>query len=912
MTEAGTLLAPSTAAALAEAGTQLSRADPLTGLFALAMMEATLAGVDLRTAAHHLAVMRTEVEQPASLFAIADTLTVIAADLPEQDALATVLIRLRDRWTAQAVCAWIERIGAMLRADAEAGRVAWHEAIAAAVATFRHDIAGAIARAPLPLPSGLDPAPATIAGWIALADGSRWREALPLFLHLGSAATEDEIVRARILTILAEIEAVIRTDAVAAERAVAAAEALAPDDWRCLFARARLLEDKAPEEAERALDLAAARAPQQAEIHSVRARLRLKLGDADGAAAIAAQAAGCPSWPSYGLLAQIETWGNPALFPRLGDQIPALADRAAALARTPADAYDALLRTADAYGANGVSEAALAWYARAEALDPQRIDAFVNRGHLHLALNDPAAAAADFERVVAIAPGAVDGYWGLAVIAEQAGDWPALVRQAAHSIDRAPDWRPGIVGRLRAQAETAIDYANADLAATRDFYDAVRALAGPAFEPTYRNLLGNLAFFQGNHTGAADEYRRAIAAAEAEPDARFHGNLALALEEIDAADPSTDVMLAEAIAQAERARALDPEERDYQDYLRRFEATRQFVTRYGPAARALLPDKSRLRILLEPALTLLVTDDDGAGGQRLSERFAGHIAALREAIGQEARFTLCGVTVTDAPERADTPGWWALEAGGAEVESGCVPADMDVEAFLALVEAAVRRHLPRFLGLEEGLAISARCEGIEPLGAAPLRLAAFTRNARALLAETGRIDPATDAPRLLAGIDRAPPIAERGGDLVAMERLDGRRAPDGPDIAAAFPLAQEQTHLRMGVIVPLIGVSTDPAMPPGAWQVGQLPDAMVPADDRDPPIDELLPALLTGFAGLLIAPDALRWQMQHVRQSAPDIVAWADAAMDEAGLLRRLRARVETGGSIRNLRQAIEDILLGE
>lgn len=885
-----------------------------------AMGTAIEAGVNLQDAGEALERARREIDRCEAPSLLANRLTALAAGLAEDSALVRIVCTLRDRWQDQLIARRIAAINARLAADAEAGLAEasiadWQDALAEAVGEFRFDIAQHLAGALLPMPAQLRPSQAVLAACCRAAIDDRWREARALFVQLGGAGTRTPLFRARALTIQAEIDAVVLQDFTEAAIAAAKAEELAPGDWRLSFVRARIADQqKRPEEAEAHFHRAAEAELEGGTAHAAWALFRARQGDAERAEAHLQSALRPGINPLSGLLAEIELAGLPPLFETRRHRIATLVARVRLLAPSPAIVYDALIEAARAFEANAQPEAALAWYEEARALDPERMKAHLNRGYLKLAQRDFADARSAFRHVAETARGAVDGYWGLVNLAEETRDWPGLLDAARECLARAPDWREMIAGRLRSIANDllASDPRPAEDEARR-FYDGARAILGERFEPSYRNLLGNLAYRGEQYAAAATQYRAAIAAAGASPDARFHGNLALALEEVNIAFPDRTELLDEAIAEVERAQALRPDDADYPPQRRRLRLTRAFVERHGAAARLLKQDEVRLRIRLEPSLVGLLVEQDEAGTDQLRKVFSDHIGLLRAAIRADCHFTLCGVRLQDAPEHAGTKGWWALQLGAREAETNEADPAITAEALMAAITDAIRRNLPGLVGHGEAAEIARQCAGAAvPAGE---RLTRLMQNARALLAGKGRIVLPEDRAALLEGAGpEAPP--HRAGPPPPdpppeIERIELATGSDAADPTTDWAGVQASVHAATGVVVPLAVHRIDPAVPAESVR---LRLSTRPGSDID--ISELwsdeIAERLQGVAARLLGLVCVRWQLEALRAASPELVAAAEATLPEAVLLERLRTTVAGGASILNLHHVLEALVVSE
>ncbi|MGL4960670.1 MAG: hypothetical protein ACRC67_05525 [Inquilinus sp.] len=879
---------------------------PVNALLREAMVQAMVPGADFRAAAAVLEDASAAITSAASIPAAANQITALAAAQPEMSPLSRILVDLRNNWTEAALTAWSEQLAATISEAPATAYATWHTALADAVAEFRFDLAVRIATVPVPS-EGDGPAPEMLANWAKCADSERWREARPLLEHLANQATRN-LARARVLTILAEIDAVVRADHDSARVACEMAAQLAPGDWRCTFVRGRIAaETNDIQEAERCFQLAAEAAPTIATIRAEWARLRARLGDVDGAQMILARAADCHHHPTETIAAELELYQYPDLFAAGAERIAALVERTRLLADLPEHANAAMVRAAKAFEANRELDMAHRWYCRAEELAPQWIGPSLGHGYLFLTENRLDEARARFMHVLRLAPEAVDGHWALANLAAETCEWDLLLSSARRTLTLAPEWRDAVASLLRGAAETMLGNSD-DVAAARSFYDEVRGTLGAEYEGRYRNLLGHLAYRDGDFAAAAEEYRRAIAAAESRPDARFHGNLALALEQVHNIGGSGDDVLAEAIAETRHAMEIDPNEADYHTYLWRLETRQSYIARYGRAATGLLPEASRLRLRIDRSLVGALVEAEAEGIGRLNATFTRRMESFRRKIVETCLFNLCFVELRDNGTDRTEPGFWALEVGGAEVEAGHAVVSATGDELMDIFEAAILRQLPLFVGHAEAHQIAGK---LSVEATTPQALGMLARAAREILSRDGGISLSEHSAKLREALDvvAAARFAGRAEDDI--ERIVIATAPDGPDPEAVFEALQGAVHTATGVVLPRIARRTDTSVAPAGWSIETEPPVLRPAPSPGLPPEEQIEAALIAAADRMLGAVALRWQLERVRAAEPDLVTAVQAEMDDAALLERLRDLLRRGHSILNLRHALEHLVLG-
>jgi tetratricopeptide (TPR) repeat protein len=889
---------------------------PVDALVAEAYSAAALAGMNMRSASAAIERLRDCMRAPVDPCLALERSAAIINEAGTQDGLQPVLGKLRNSLIERTVAAELQRLQARMRSEPDAGTADWLNVTASALARFQLDLAYRFGQAAVGIATGAEPLASQIANWTALVRLERWRECAELFTTVGNDSRVAAGLRARLLTIRAELDLVVFLEIASAESMLARAREIAPEDWRVLWMQGRLQASKDDYEHEKSavqqFARAAAADPEVATpLVSIGQALQ-KQGDVAGAETHFLQAARCAIGPSDGYLALIELCGHPTLFAERRDRLASLVERVRSLALNDADGYQAMIAAARACQSNAAADEAMAWYARAIAYSPARHQAHLEQGYFHLQQRRFDAAQAAFQRVLEIAPNAVDGYWGLANVAQDKSDCKDDLRWSLESLQRAPDWRDAIVSRLESLAvklyQDQNDYPDAELV-----YHDLRDFLGEDYEATYRNLLGNLYYYRQGYVEAAAEYRLARRAAP--QNARYAANLALALEAEGARNPASDAILAEAYESAERARELQPHNAEYNETHERLEQARRFVVHYGTAARALVPDPTRLRILLHPTLVALATQD-GHLAPELSER----MERLRRKTVDAAKFTLPGVNFREWDDEGVLPDSCAVEVAGARVLQHVFEGSTSFETLMTWLEDAIRAHLPKLLGHEEAQEISKSCSDGVALASEPALLNELTRRARILLAPDGRLD--VDA--LCADMQA---LAQQPRPVPPAPAADRPTAPPSPYVGlpsetkhdysaleAALPAVQADVYERTGVVMPLIRLERTPDLARAEGIVGidqkVLSGVAKPEREDTAAFCSDVTDVLVPHAGALLHPDMLTYHLRHLRRSVPALIEVVHGLVGEDRLLQALRNRLQQGQSIRNLLAILEEIVL--
>ena len=240
-------------------------------------------------------------------------------------------------------------------------------------------------------------------------------------------------------------------------------------------------------------------------------------------------------------------YARPELFAERESQVKPLVEQ---LVRTaPAEAYYAYAAAGTAYASNEKMDEARLMFDRAIELDPDRTVAFTELGFAESQLKQYGQAEATVRRAIEVAPDAVEGYWAMAQVFDQANDFDSALHWYREVLVRRASWEPQVRVRLgdiydrEGKAEEAerefaaalrLDPADqgslgametfavsqgqkGDRARAARVFTKIREIVGDGYEAPFHNRLGNLHYEAGDHDAAFAEYRQAIDADDDNP-----------------------------------------------------------------------------------------------------------------------------------------------------------------------------------------------------------------------------------------------------------------------------------------------------------------------------------------------------------------------------------------------------------
>lgn len=249
------------------------------------------------------------------------------------------------------------------------------------------------------------------------------------------------------------------------------------------------------------------------------------------------------------------------------DPIPELVQRATVV--YPLGQYSFFIEAGAAYQESGRFDVAHEWYQRAVALDASRVGSYAAEGYLFLEQEQMVEARKAFQHAVDVAPEALEGFWGMARVAEQTLEWRDAERWYEDALPRRPEWEALIratIARVQCRQEKSaeaersaleairlapddetvlavvegvaedIGRTHRDVERARQLFDGVRAVLGEPYEARYRNQIGNLFVTAGDHESAVGAFAAAVAADPAK--ALYRTSLGRVLRQLRAWDRS--------------------------------------------------------------------------------------------------------------------------------------------------------------------------------------------------------------------------------------------------------------------------------------------------------------------------------------------------------------------------------------
>jgi tetratricopeptide (TPR) repeat protein len=668
--------------------------------------QAALSNVDMRTVTDTLENLREALSGKRDIFEAWSLLDALVGN-SKTASFEQALIKLREHYCQAIIAGEIEQLSADFQRDSAAGWAAWLKSYVAALIKFRISFCLALSSAPFTFPPDTEYAEET-QRLTQLMLHARWAEVYDWVIFLINQNVPQEH-KANLHVIAGEIQLYYLLERGRDKEQFEQAGKLAPKEMRvlCGLSEYWLKQNKINEArdlARRAIDVA----PEEADGYLQLGDCYKQAGDLDAAEEQYQKAILANAGESQCYRRMMELYGSPEWFDARKDRIPELIKRIVTV--EPDEAYSTLLTEGSIYEQNKMYQDAYRCYSQAQEMDSARVDAYSYYGHA--CLNESSRperdtsrdeerlrdAQANFEKAIDVAPEALDGYWGMAVLCHQQERWEEALSWYSQSLEHRPQWegiirtRMGNIYRRLSklpEAEKELTRAlelepdnqqvvdaltslgdyyyktdNDDEAALR-VYEKIRHL--PEMSDDYENLVGNMRYYQQEYQAAADAYRRAIKIDNSE--AVYYSNLALALERQHV--PGTRFEeLNEAVDALRQAMKISPDDEEYGTRLKELERQLRFLERYGESALKLVPSVTPIRVEICSGLFQYILNPSM---DNLSEDMFQRIDNMRQRVHSRFGLTIPGLRFITLEDTTADPGLYQFSLMERDVCSGIIP-----------------------------------------------------------------------------------------------------------------------------------------------------------------------------------------------------------------------------------------------
>jgi tetratricopeptide (TPR) repeat protein len=504
-----------------------------------------------------------------------------------------------------------------------------------------------------------------------LIEQARWPEAYPFLLDLSANPLLIPPLRSHLRTVCGSIQMYYNT-LPDAENDLAAAEKLYPELPYLTVCRSDLARIKGNyPEARSILDPLLAARPNDVEVLIACGRSFMEEKKYEEAAALFEKALRADPGNASCYRNIVTLWSkDETSFAQHRGQIPhmiQMADRA-----DPESDISNRLDAAYAFQNAGDFDAALEWFGKALDLEPERPETLTALGYLHQLQKAYDPASELYQRVVQLAPGATDGYWNMAGLCSEQGQYEEAAAWFARAIPHCPMFtrtlqvkaaemyiaagNPGkgrdiclealrsdpqfdfaintlhdLADRLRNQSYDEKTGPEAALETLR----LIRQIKGDSYEGSFQNRSGNVYYYFADYPNAATCYRKAIAADASEP--VYHDNLAGALEKLTDKEPGV-ALFEEAVLAAQAAARLKPGENAYMLQVGRLERKLVSLRHFGVLPDERSADFAQVRVRFRDDLYPFLVKNDALAPELLQG-----IEAMREKFRTTYGLTIPGV-----------------------------------------------------------------------------------------------------------------------------------------------------------------------------------------------------------------------------------------------------------------------------
>jgi tetratricopeptide (TPR) repeat protein len=656
-------------------------------------------------------------------------------------------------------------------------------------------------------------------------------------------------------------------------------------------------------------------------------------------------------------------YGRPEFFESRADTILDLRGRVLSL--DPDEHATIATNEADTHRRYGRIDLARAGYDLALSLEADRLDALIGKGLCaeeeadRLAQDNSRrhalyAEARDlFTRATIENPRAQEGYWQLSLLEEKCGnidealsfctkvaschpDWTvqALIRagdikrsakrydESEADLQKALQLDPGNRTALNSLALLADNflYQAGDRQHAVRLYETIRDGWGDVLRHIYLNKMGNLFFYESDFANSITWYRRAVNAKPTDP--VLHSNLAGALLKITSEEDQVGRMT-EAVAALSRAASLEPTRSDYRSRLAQAEADLDLHRRYGAGAIGFRPAYARVSVRVHSGIVPLITDPSGTA---LKEAAREATEAARARLKQRFGLKVPPISYSDDPSAEILAGTYRVVIDGEDCGSGG-PINQNTGDALSVLIAGVEDHLARCVARLVTLdTVAESLEGRNMPACEQIRrnlqtLVGFTRAVHSLALEGRLSDSAIDtiAESFLTTQTNIASVADPVRHETTAAGNSPARAPElslriGSELGNRVTIVDDELQTARssvfdttGVAVPVISTITDGALPVWKWILEIGGEAVSDATcelANGASSSQLGAALATALrkrASSLVSRQLVEHYLTVLAGQRPILVQTVRSLSGVDLLTEDLRARVASGGSIRNL-----------
>jgi tetratricopeptide (TPR) repeat protein len=518
-------------------------AEAVAAILAEAYRTAALNIADMPRVTEALEIMRRALLSETDAIELWDTLD-DQLGRAELKRAVPALAQVRDWFRQTLAKEQVKRLWRSFEGDREAGWHDWLTAYAEATAYWLGPLCRVLVGEPFRFPASAETA-VDFKHLDEMVVQERWAEAYPLFEYLMQLDFLHPIVRARLEGNAAQIQFLQLLKPKVALQLLRGALEQAPNHYEVYGTLGQYWIDQNDfRRAERYLRRTMDMAPNRAVGYVYMGDLKEKQGELEAAMEWYRESIDRDASDYAGYIRLLRLYGRPELFSSNRDSIPRLAERA--ISMEPEEEASISREVARTYQSGSEYEEAHRWYEKAIDRQPQCPGAYVDRGNAYIEQGNWDAAQQSFEHAIQIADEAVDGYLGMAWLAERQERWEDALSWYRQVLRRRPQWEVNMCPKIaelhlrlgqRDQAEASLLQAlelepdnsslqtqlanladdnyetQKDPAAAQRVYDELLQVVGDKYRPTYHQQIGRMHYWRGEYQEAIDAYKKAIEAA---------------------------------------------------------------------------------------------------------------------------------------------------------------------------------------------------------------------------------------------------------------------------------------------------------------------------------------------------------------------------------------------------------------